>query len=335
MDCCDPAVGVAGLLVGLVVGLTGMGGGALMTPILILFFGISPLAAVSSDVVASFFMKPIGGLVHLRRGTVHLGLVLWLCVGSIPGAFGGVLLLRALGSGQQLTEFLLVALGAVLVVASVGMVAKAYLHLIQRQRRRAVGQQPLPEQAIATVQVHRLATALVGAGGGLVVGMTSVGAGSLMIVALLLLYPSLRAGQLVGTDLVQAVPLVASASVGHLLFGDFTLGLTASVLVGAIPGVWLGARLSSRSRGGLVRRALAAVLLASGLKLLGVPTGSVLVIVGTALVVGAAVWVWIRSRLGEPPRNWQRRYLHSPGATAPPAPPNPAARSVDDPGPPT
>jgi len=314
VDCCDPAVAGAGLFVGVVVGLTGMGGGALMTPVLILFFGVHPLAAVSSDVVASFFMKPIGGLVHLRRGTVHLGLVRCLCVGSIPGAFCGVLLLRQLGSGEQLSDILLVSLGTVLVLASVAMVAKAYLHLIARQRRRATGHQVEPEQAIATVQVHRLATVLIGAGGGLIVGMTSVGAGSLMIVALLLLYPSLKAGQLVGTDLVQAVPLVASASVGHILFGDFTLGLTVSVLVGAIPGVWLGARLSSRSRGGLVRRALATVLLASGLKLLGVPTGLVLGIVGTALVCGAFIWAWIRTRLGEPPRAWQRGRRHATSA---------------------
>src|SRR5215217_9387674 len=103
----DPAIAVAGLLVGIVVGLTGMGGGALMTPILVFFFGVSPLAAVSSDVVASLFMKPIGGIVHLRRGTVHLGLVAWLCVGSIPAAFAGVLLLRLVG-GRNLQEFLLV-----------------------------------------------------------------------------------------------------------------------------------------------------------------------------------------------------------------------------------
>jgi uncharacterized protein len=166
MDCCDPSVSVAGLLVGVVVGLTGMGGGALMTPLLIMFFGIPPLAAVSSDVVASLFMKPIGGLVHLRRGTVHLGLVRWLCVGSVPGAFCGVLLLRHIGSGERLQETLLIALGAVLVLAFLGMVAKAYLHLVQRQRRRSMGWEPLPEQAIATVQVHRWPTALVrGAGG--------------------------------------------------------------------------------------------------------------------------------------------------------------------------
>jgi uncharacterized membrane protein YfcA len=320
VDCCDPGIAAAGLLVGIVVGLTGMGGGALMTPILIMFFGVSPLAAVSSDVVASFFMKPIGGVVHLRRGTVHLGLVTWLCVGSIPGAFCGVLLLRELGSGEQLKEILLVALGAVLVLASLGMVAKAYLHLLRRRRQRLAGEEVDPGQDIATVRVHRLATALVGAGGGLVVGMTSVGAGSLMIVALLLLYPSLKAGQLVGTDLVQAVPLVASASLGHLLFGDFTLGLTASVLIGAIPGVWAGARLSSRSRGGLVRRALAAVLLASGIKLLGASTGLTLGIVATALVVGALAWAWLRIRLGEPPRNWQRRYRRPRQAPVPPDP---------------
>ncbi|WP_324275655.1 sulfite exporter TauE/SafE family protein [Blastococcus brunescens] len=97
MDWWDPSIAVAGLLVGMVVGLTGMGGGALMTPILVFFFGVPPLTAVSSDVVASLFMKPIGGFVHLRRGTVHLGLVAWLCLGSVPGAFAGVLLLRWIG----------------------------------------------------------------------------------------------------------------------------------------------------------------------------------------------------------------------------------------------
>jgi Sulfite exporter TauE/SafE len=111
---------------------------------------------------------------------------------------------------------------------------------------------------------------LIGVVGGLVVGMTSVGSGSLMIVLLLLLYPMLRSSELVGTDLVQAVPLVASAAVGHLLFGDFKLDLTLSLLVGSIPGVYLGARLSSRANDVVIRPALALVLVASGLKLLGV-----------------------------------------------------------------
>jgi uncharacterized membrane protein YfcA len=307
----EPTIAVAGLLVGIVVGLTGMGGGALMTPVLVFFFGVSPLAAVSSDVVASFFMKPIGGFVHLRRGTVHLGLVTWLCIGSVPGAFAGVLLLRLIGEGRNLQEILLVALGTVLVLASLAMAAKSYLKLRERARRRARGGQEAVEPNPTTVPVRRLATVLVGVGGGLVVGMTSVGAGSLIIVALLLLYPALKAGQLVGTDLVQAVPLVASASVGHILFGDFTLGLTGSVLVGAIPGVWLGAHVSSHSPGSLVRRALAVVLLASGVKLLGASTGVVLVVVVAALLGGTAAWGWVRVRHGLAPLAFQQRRRRS------------------------
>jgi uncharacterized membrane protein YfcA len=316
----DPAIAVAGLLVGVVVGLTGMGGGALMTPILVFFFGVAPLAAVSSDVVASFFMKPIGGVVHLRRGTVHLGLVKWLCLGSVPGAFAGVLLLRLVGSLGDVQEILLFALGIVLVLAALAMAAKSYLKLLARERRRSQGLQPAAERALKTVPVRRLGTVLVGAGGGLVVGMTSVGAGSLMIVSLLLLYPSIKAGQLVGTDLVQAVPLVASASLGHILFGDFTFGLTGSVLVGAIPGVWLGARVSSHSPGGLVRRALAIVLLASGAKLLGASTGLVLVLVAAALIGGAATWAWVRVRHGEAPlarQQRRRRAVADPASAAP------------------
>jgi uncharacterized membrane protein YfcA len=187
------------------------------------------------------------------------------------------------------------------------MAAKSYLKLLARERRRARGAQPEPDRALSTIPVRRLATVLVGACGGLVVGMTSVGAGSLMIVSLLLLYPAIKAGQLVGTDLVQAVPLVASASLGHILFGDFTMALTGSVLVGAIPGVWLGARVSSHAPGGLVRRALAIVLLASGAKLLGASTDVVLLLVVAVLIGGVAVWAWVRVRHGEAPLVSQQR----------------------------
>ena len=123
--------------------------------------------------------------------------------------------------------------------------------------------------------------------------MTSVGSGSLMIVALLLLYPSIRAGQLVGTDLVQAVPLVASASLGHLLFGDFQLDLTASLLIGALPGVYVGARVSSVAPGGIVRRALVVVLLASGLKLLEASATVVVVVLLAVAVIGPILWATV------------------------------------------
>ncbi len=307
MDWWNPAIAPAGLLVGVVVGMTGMGGGALMTPLLVFVFGVPPLAAVSSDVVASLFMKPVGGLVHLRHGTVHVGLVRWLCVGSIPGAFAGVVLLRLLANGADVQSLLLTALGGVLVLACAAMTGKAYLKLRERERRRIHGAGTATEPEFAAIPVRRLPTVLVGLVGGLVVGMTSVGAGSLMIVCLVLLYPSIRVGQLVGTDLLQAVPLVASASVGHVLLGDFTLGLTGSILIGAVPGVWLGARVSSRSPGSLVRRALAIVLLASGVKLLGASTGVVVAVSGSALVVGAATWAWLRVRHGEAPLVWQQR----------------------------
>jgi hypothetical protein len=131
---------------------------------------------------------------------------------------------------------------------------------------------------------------LIGVVGGLVVGMTSVGSGSLMIVLLLLLYPMLRFSELVGTDLVQAIPLVASAAVGHLLFGDFQLGLTASLLVGSIPGVYLGARLSSRSNDVVIRPALALVLVASGMKLLGVGNLQLALLVLALVTLAVPVW---------------------------------------------
>src|SRR4051794_39740737 len=151
-----------------------MGGGALMTPVLVFVFGVQPLAAVSSDIVASLFIKPVGGLVHLRSGTVHFGLVRWLCVGSVPGALCGVLLLRQIGDGQRLQEVLLLLLGGVLVLASLAMTLKAYLNLRARVRRRAAGE--AADVPLASVAVRRGATAMVGAAGGLMVGVTSVGA---------------------------------------------------------------------------------------------------------------------------------------------------------------
>ncbi|WP_336921888.1 sulfite exporter TauE/SafE family protein [Aquipuribacter sp. SD81] len=295
----DPFLVAAAFGIGIVVGLTGMGGGALMTPVLVLFFNVPPLAAVSSDLVASAVMKPVGSLVHLRRGTVNLDLVKWLCVGSVPTAFCGVLLARALGDGEDVQAVIKTALGVALLVAATGLTIRAYLRLVERARNRDGSADPLPQDR-PEVRVRVLPTVLVGAVGGLVVGITSVGSGSLIIIALMALYPALKASSLVGTDLVQAVPLVVSAAIGHLIFGDFQLGLTLSLLVGSVPGVWVGAMLSSRAPGGLVRRALAFVLLASALKLLGVPdleTGLTLVAVA---LVAPVLWMLVRRRHGFP-----------------------------------
>ncbi|WP_219469483.1 sulfite exporter TauE/SafE family protein [Nonomuraea rhizosphaerae] len=261
-------------LVAIVVGLTGMGGGALMTPMMMLFFNVPPLAAVSSDLVASAVMKPVGGAVHLRRGTVNLRLVGWLCAGSVPAAFCGVFVARAFTVGDAVKY----ALGVALLLAVAGLVVKT---LLAGKGGSA---------SARDIVVRPIPTLLVGTVGGLVVGISSVGSGSLIIVALLALYPALKANQLVGTDLVQAVPLVVSAALGHLLFGDFRLDLTLSLLIGSIPGVYLGARISSRAPGGLIRAILGIVLLASALKLLDVDDTVTLWALAAAALATAAGW---------------------------------------------
>jgi hypothetical protein len=297
----DWALTAAGLGVGIIVGLTGMGGGALMTPVLVIFFGIPPLAAVSSDLVASAIMKPVGSLVHIRNGSVNWHLVRWLCVGSVPAGFAGVLLIRALGDGARLQSAVQLALGIALVLAVTGLIMRTYLRM--RDHARRVNAPATPDDRAAgesVIRVRPLATALLGAAGGLVVGMTSVGSGSLIIVVLLGLYPALRARDVVGTDLVQAVPLVASAALGHLIFGDFQFGVTAALLVGAIPGVFLGAQVSARTSGGFVRRALAVVLLASALKLLHASNVELIAGTAAAAVLGPIAWAWVRTRHGLP-----------------------------------
>lgn len=224
----DVTLALAAMGIGVVVGLTGMGGGALMTPVLVLFFGIPPLAAVSSDLVAAAIMKPVGALVHFRRGTINLSLVKWLCVGSIPSAFCGVLIMRAIGDGEEVQHAVQVALGVALLLAAAGLILRAYLRLLERARHADGSAEPLPQDR-PNMQIRIVPTVIVGVVGGLVVGMTSVGSGSLIIIALMALYPGLKASQLVGTDLLQAVPLVASAAFGHLLFGDFHLAVTLSL----------------------------------------------------------------------------------------------------------
>ncbi|WP_051367011.1 sulfite exporter TauE/SafE family protein [Hamadaea tsunoensis] len=278
---------VAGLGVGIIVGLTGMGGGALMTPILVLFFGVPPLAAVSSDLVASAVMKPVGSLVHIRRGRVDWRLVGWLCLGSVPAAFCGVIVSKSFGSGQRVQNVVQTALGIALLLAVIGLVLRAYMRL----RETRSGAEPA---GITRVRVRVLPTVVLGAIGGLVVGMTSVGSGSLIIVVLLALYPMLRPNDLVGTDLVQAVPLVTAAALGHLLFGDFRFSVTAALLIGSVPGAFIGALISSRAPGGLVRRALAVVLFASALKLLHATNTQLIIGVAAALILSTAGWRVIR-----------------------------------------
>jgi uncharacterized membrane protein YfcA len=292
---------VGAFVVGVTVGLTGMGGGALMTPMLVVFFNVTPLAAVSSDLVAAAVMKPVGGGVHMRRGTVNFQLVKYLAIGSVPAAFCGVLVIKALGDAERIESFVEKGLGIALLLAAFGLAAKTYLNLAERAKRYARGEFVSSDShETPVVKVRKAQTIIIGVVGGVVVGMTSVGSGSLMIVSLLMLYPTLKASQLVGTDLVQAVPLVFSAALGHLIFGDVQLGITLPLLLGAVPGAYVGATISSRAPQGIIRRALAIVLTISGLKLLGVSTEALAYVIVAIILVGPAIWMLIRIREGLP-----------------------------------
>jgi uncharacterized membrane protein YfcA len=283
------SLSVAGLLVGLLVGLTGMGGGALLTPLLVLFFRVEPLAAISSDLFTSLVMKPVGGAVHLRHRTVHWRLVGWLCVGSVPSAFAGAVLIGAIGHAAGVQNNLKMIIGVALCASVALMIVR---QLMDRRNRRRDAVAGIPVDADRPVVVRPVRTVAIGVVGGFAVGMTSVGAGSVIIALLLLAYPTLRPAKLVGTDIVQAIPLVAAATLGHLLFGDVQFALTTSLLLGALPGVYLGARLSAQGPSAVIRPVIAAVLLASALALLKVSTP--VVIAGAA--AGLLVMVALRPR---------------------------------------
>jgi hypothetical protein len=273
---------VAGLIGGFAVGITGMGGGALMTPVLVLLFKIDPKVAIASDLLNSLVMKPVGGLVHARRGTVDRGLVVRLVVGSVPAAFLGAFTLNQFGNSKQVQADVKTVLGWALIVACASLVAKFVLGA-----RRAGSRVPDDEPHV----LRTLPTVLVGVAGGFVVGMTSVGSGSLMMVLLMLLYPKLTSSRLVGTDLVQAVPLVASATLGQLVFGHVNFGIAGALIIGSLPGVYLGAKVSSRAPDGIVRPVLVSILAASALALLfGTNNGGLAWALGIALVTGVPLW---------------------------------------------
>ena len=287
-------------VVGLLVGLTGAGGGALMTPMLILLFSVKPAAAISSDLVAAVVMRPVGAAVHLHKGTVNLRMVGLMTVGSVPMAFLGSFLLKQMGDSSSDQREVEIALGAALLVGAAAMVLRYVLD--RRSGRKRTGE-------IKQVTLRPVPTVLIGMVGGLIVGITSVGSGSLMIILLLFAYPLLSAGQLVGTDLTQAVPLTAAAALGALTFGHVEFGVTASIIVGSVPAVLIGSLLSSRAPDKYIRPAITFVIFASGLKYVGVPTYPLGFVMGGILVAGAAYWLAVR-------RPWQRGQA-GPGAPAP------------------
>jgi len=259
----DPYIVLGSAVVGFLVGLTGAGGGALMTPMLILLFGIKPSSAISSDLVAAVFMRPFGAAVHITKKTVNFRLVGWMVLGSVPMAFVGSYLLHVMGHTKSSQANIEKILGAALLVGAAAMVLRYVLDRRSGRDRNAVVHQ---------LTVKPLPTVLIGMVGGIIVGLTSVGSGSLMIVLLLFLYPMLGANQLVGTDLTQAVPLTMAAAVGALIFGHVEFSVTTSIIIGSVPAVLVGAFLSSRAPDKYIRPAITFVIFASGLKYAGLST---------------------------------------------------------------
>ena len=279
----DPYIVLGSAVVGLLVGMTGAGGGALMTPMLILLFGIKAPSAISSDLVAAVFMRPVGAAVHMRKGTVNYRLVGWLALGSVPMAFVGAYLLRLLGGSSTAPVHVEQALGAALLTGAAAMVIRYVMDVRGGKDRTA---------AVHDLVAKPLPTVAIGMIGGVIVGLTSVGSGSLMIVLLLFLYPMIGANRLVGTDLTQAVPLTLAAAIGALVIvGHVKFGVTISIIIGSVPAVFIGSLLSSRAPDKILRPVITFVIFASGLKYIGVGTTALGWTLAAVLTASLGVWL--------------------------------------------
>jgi uncharacterized protein len=284
----DPYIVIGSALVGFLVGMTGAGGGALMTPMLILFFGVKPSTAISSDLVAAVLMRPVGAIVHMTKKTVNYALVGWMVLGSVPAALVGAYVLHLLGNSTGAEDNIEIFLGAALLLGAFAMVLRYGLDRRSGQSRQGL---------IGHLVVRPLPTVAIGLLGGFVVGMTSVGSGSLMIVLLLFLYPIIGANQLVGTDLTQAVPLTLAAALGALAFGHVEFSVTTSIVIGSVPAVLVGSLISSRAPDRYIRPVITFVIFASGLKYVGLSTTALGWTLGAVLVATAAIWLaYLRPR---------------------------------------
>ena len=262
----DPLLIVFGLGVGVLVGLTGMGGGSLMTPLLILALGVRPVIAVGTDIAYAAVTKGVGGLAHLRRGTVDVRLALWIAVGSVPSATAGVVVLKLLerAYGPNFDAIVLAIVGAALIVSALAVLARALL----------VGRVTIVERDRAVLRARgRVVAVAVGACVGFVLGVSSAGSGPLVAVALILLF-RLRPRHVVGTDVVHAAVLLWPVAAAHAVAGNVDYRMGATILVGSVPGVLLGSRWCVRLPVATLRTSLGIVMLASGVALLsraGVP----------------------------------------------------------------
>jgi uncharacterized membrane protein YfcA len=289
----DWKLSVAGLLIGLLVGMTGMGGGSLMTPMLVLLFGFKPTVAIGTDILHGAIFKSFGAARHRQLGHVHVRLTAWMLLGSAPASLVGVALSAWLESryGDGFEEVAQDILGVALVAAGIGFMLKAFLHTHPSDLPFLLGRR------------DHVSAVTVGVLGGFVVGLTSVGSGTFFGLAMLVLYP-LTAAKVVGTDIFHAALLLFVAGAGHFVAGNVDLAATGWLLIGSVPGVLLGSQVTVRLPDRSLRAALALTLGLAGLKLIDVPGANAIIVVVAAaaglVAIGAGVrWLLRRGALAE------------------------------------
>jgi uncharacterized membrane protein YfcA len=291
----DPAIVLFGLGIGVLVGMTGMGGGSLMTPLLILIFGIQPTTAIGTDIVYSAITKTVGGWRHFRLGTVNMELVKWLSFGSVPAAVAGVALVSILADhvGEDRLDSLVYAvLGGTLLMVGIITLARALIlrKLIDERDRFEIEKR------------HKIAAIVIGATTGFVIGITSAGSGTVIAILLIAVY-RLAPKKVVGTDVFHAAILLWAAGLAHIVGGNVDFGLAANILVGSIPGVIIGAALSDKAPQGFIRTALGLVLIGSGIVTIQKgdpnvwPIAAGIAGIGLALVLYAPHWLNKRREL--------------------------------------
>jgi uncharacterized membrane protein YfcA len=291
----DPLIVLFGLGVGILVGLTGMGGGSLMTPLLIVVFGVKPVTAVGTDLTYGAITKTLGGWRHLRHRTVDTRLSTWISLGSVPAAVGGVYVLNVIQDayGEQFNTIMIAAVAAALLFTGTAVLLRMLFshQLVDRERF-----DPTTRNKVAAV--------VLGAFVGFILGVTSAGSGTLIAVGLIVVF-RLAPRQVVGTDVFQAAILLWAAAIAHIVSGNVDWGLAGTILVGSLPGVWIGSQLITRVRVEALRMGLAIVLIGSGLGLLtkaGVDVPPVVLALTPVLLAVTLIghWRWHRPRLAPP-----------------------------------
>jgi uncharacterized protein len=287
----DWKLSLAGLLIGLLVGMTGMGGGSLMTPILVIVFGFQPTLAIGTDIAHGAIFKTVGAARHRRLGNVQARLSGWMLIGSAPSSLAGVWLSTWLKHryGDSIESVSAQVLGGALVFGCVGLAAKTIL------KPKVVA-----EEWLVLTRRDRIAAVAIGLVGGFVVGLTSVGTGVFFGLTMLVVFP-LKAHKIVGTDIFHAAALLYVAGFGHFIAGNVDMSTVGWLLIGSIPGVVVGSQLTLSIPDRPLRGLLATVLGLSGLKLLNIPgTGLAIVIVLAVGMTALLVWIgrqsWIARR---------------------------------------